>query len=73
MVVKSFFQLEKSIIFTMRKSKFFMVLVCIVVGCKVPADMRMVEILSNQLRVDQAILTGNALSFHREFIILLHA
>ncbi|RWR73912.1 calcium-transporting ATPase 3, endoplasmic reticulum-type isoform X1 [Cinnamomum micranthum f. kanehirae] len=27
------------------------------VGCKVPADMRMVEMLSNQLRVDQAILT----------------
>ncbi|KAG6747607.1 hypothetical protein POTOM_047495 [Populus tomentosa] len=28
------------------------------VGCKVPADMRMIEMLSNQLRVDQAILTG---------------
>lgn len=27
-------------------------------GCKVPADMRMIEMLSNQLRVDQAILTG---------------
>ncbi|THU50913.1 hypothetical protein C4D60_Mb06t25390 [Musa balbisiana] len=27
------------------------------VGCKVPADMRMVEMLSSQLRVDQAILT----------------
>nr|GMD20570.1 ubiquitin carboxyl-terminal hydrolase 24-like [Ipomoea batatas] len=26
-------------------------------GCKVPADMRMIEILSDQLRVDQAILT----------------
>lgn len=29
------------------------------VGCKIPADMRMIEMLSNQLRVDQAILTGN--------------
>ncbi|RVW56155.1 Calcium-transporting ATPase 3, endoplasmic reticulum-type [Vitis vinifera] len=28
------------------------------VGCKIPADMRMIEMLSNQLRVDQAILTG---------------
>lgn len=27
-------------------------------GCKIPADMRMIEMLSNQLRVDQAILTG---------------
>ena len=27
-------------------------------GCKVPADMRMIEMLSNQLRADQAILTG---------------
>ncbi|KAL6550503.1 hypothetical protein OROMI_020991 [Orobanche minor] len=26
-------------------------------GCKVPADMRMIEMLSDQLRVDQAILT----------------
>lgn len=29
-----------------------------IVGCKIPADMRMIEMLSNQLRVDQAILTG---------------
>jgi len=28
------------------------------VGCKIPADMRMIEILSDHLRVDQAILTG---------------
>lgn len=27
-------------------------------GCKIPADMRMIEMLSDQLRVDQAILTG---------------
>ncbi|KZV54526.1 calcium-transporting ATPase 3, endoplasmic reticulum-type-like [Dorcoceras hygrometricum] len=27
------------------------------VGCKIPADMRMIEMLSDQLRVDQAILT----------------
>lgn len=29
-----------------------------VVGCKIPADMRMIEMLTDQLRVDQAILTG---------------
>jgi hypothetical protein len=28
------------------------------VGCQIPADMRVVELLSSQLRVDQAILTG---------------
>lgn len=28
------------------------------VGCQIPADMRVVEMLGSQLRVDQAILTG---------------
>ncbi|KAK4387614.1 Calcium-transporting ATPase 3, endoplasmic reticulum-type [Sesamum angolense] len=28
------------------------------VGCKIPADMRMIEMLTDQLRVDQAILTA---------------
>jgi hypothetical protein len=28
------------------------------VGCKIPADMKMIEMLSNEVRVDQAILTG---------------
>jgi hypothetical protein len=30
----------------------------VAVGCKIPADMRLVQLLGNQLRVDQAILTG---------------
>ncbi|KAE8057039.1 hypothetical protein FH972_013761 [Carpinus fangiana] len=37
-----------------------------VVGCKIPADMRMIEMLSNQLRVDQAILTGESCSVEKE-------
>ncbi|KAK1556017.1 hypothetical protein Q3G72_034629 [Acer saccharum] len=36
------------------------------VGCKIPADMRMIEILSTQLRVDQAILTGESSSVGKE-------
>ncbi|KAL5706707.1 P-type Ca(2+) transporter [Ranunculus cassubicifolius] len=36
------------------------------VGCKVPADMRTIEMLSNQLRVDQAILTGESCSVAKE-------
>lgn len=31
-------------------------------GCQIPADMRMVEMLSDSLRVDQAILTGIGLA-----------
>ncbi|XP_073159366.1 calcium-transporting ATPase 3, endoplasmic reticulum-type isoform X2 [Henckelia pumila] len=36
------------------------------VGCKIPADMRMIEMLSDQLRVDQAILTGESFSVEKE-------
>ncbi|CAI9115874.1 OLC1v1016885C1 [Oldenlandia corymbosa var. corymbosa] len=36
------------------------------VGCKIPADMRMVEMLSDHLRVDQAILTGESCSVEKE-------
>ncbi|XP_019437891.1 PREDICTED: calcium-transporting ATPase 3, endoplasmic reticulum-type [Lupinus angustifolius] len=36
------------------------------VGCKIPADMRMIEMLSNQVRVDQAILTGESSSVEKE-------
>ncbi|KAL3634120.1 Calcium-transporting ATPase 3, endoplasmic reticulum-type [Castilleja foliolosa] len=36
------------------------------VGCKVPADMRMIEMLSDQLRIDQAILTGESSSVEKE-------
>lgn len=34
----------------------------VAVGCQIPADMRVVVMLSNQLRVDQAILTGESCS-----------
>ncbi|KAK6938564.1 Cation-transporting P-type ATPase, C-terminal [Dillenia turbinata] len=36
------------------------------VGCKIPADMRMIEMLSSQLRVDQAILTGESCSVEKD-------
>ncbi|XP_078441921.1 endoplasmic reticulum-type calcium-transporting ATPase 3 isoform X1 [Wolffia australiana] len=36
------------------------------VGDKIPADMRMVEMLSSHLRVDQAILTGESCSVTKE-------
>ncbi|XP_022844407.1 calcium-transporting ATPase 3, endoplasmic reticulum-type isoform X1 [Olea europaea var. sylvestris] len=39
------------------------------VGCKIPADMRMIEMLSDQLRVDQAILTGESCSVEKELNI----
>ncbi|CAK9264959.1 unnamed protein product [Sphagnum jensenii] len=34
----------------------------VAVGCQIPADMRVIELLSSQLRVDQAILTGESCS-----------
>ncbi|XP_042507926.1 calcium-transporting ATPase 3, endoplasmic reticulum-type [Macadamia integrifolia] len=36
------------------------------VGCKIPADMRMIEMLSTHLRVDQAILTGESCSVEKD-------
>ncbi|KAI3758567.1 hypothetical protein L6452_06134 [Arctium lappa] len=36
------------------------------VGCKIPADLRMIDMLSDQLRVDQAILTGESSSVEKE-------
>lgn len=38
----------------------------VAVGCKIPADMRMIEMLSDHLRVDQAILTGESCSVEKE-------
>lgn len=43
-----------------------------IVGCKIPADMRMIEMLSNQLRVDQAILTGIFFFFHTKYHVCSH-
>lgn len=39
------------------------------VGCKVPADMRVIKMIGNQLRVDQAILTGESCSVGKEVSI----
>lgn len=36
------------------------------VGCKIPADMKMIDMLSNEVRVDQAILTGESSSVEKE-------
>lgn len=36
------------------------------VGCKIPADMRMIELFTDHLRVDQAILTGESCSVEKE-------
>ncbi|XP_039049945.1 calcium-transporting ATPase 3, endoplasmic reticulum-type-like [Hibiscus syriacus] len=36
------------------------------VGSKIPADMRMIEMLTGQLRVDQAILTGESSSVEKD-------
>ncbi|XP_022768634.1 calcium-transporting ATPase 3, endoplasmic reticulum-type isoform X4 [Durio zibethinus] len=36
------------------------------VGSKIPADMRMIEMLTDQLRVDQAILTGESCSVEKD-------
>eukprot|EP01018_Ginkgo_biloba_P039781 Gb_26041 [translate_table: standard] len=39
------------------------------VGCKVPADMRVIEMLSSQLRVDQAILTAEKCWLDQIFLL----
>ena len=36
------------------------------VGCKVPADMRVIKMFGNQLHVDQAMLTGESCSVGKE-------
>ncbi|KAH9297276.1 hypothetical protein KI387_028958, partial [Taxus chinensis] len=41
------------------------------VGCKVPADMRVIEMLGSQLRIDQAILTGESCSVAKEVGMLI--
>ncbi|WZZ57043.1 hypothetical protein YC2023_057150 [Brassica napus] len=38
----------------------------VAVGCKIPADLRMIEMSSNELRVDQAILTGESCSVEKD-------
>jgi len=32
---------------------------CAIVGDKIPADMRIIKIMSTTIRIDQSILTGN--------------
>ncbi|QDZ17928.1 calcium-translocating P-type ATPase [Chloropicon primus] len=36
------------------------------VGCRVPADLRIIELLSSTLRVDQALLTGESISVEKD-------
>ena len=36
--------------------------VCVAVGDKIPADIRIIQILSTTLRIDQSILTGESVS-----------
>ncbi|KAG7653749.1 P-type ATPase transmembrane domain superfamily [Arabidopsis suecica] len=38
----------------------------VTVGCKIPADLRMIEMSSNTFRVDQAILTGESCSVEKD-------
>ncbi|CAH2038415.1 unnamed protein product, partial [Thlaspi arvense] len=38
----------------------------VTVGCKIPADLRMIEMSSNEFRVDQAILTGESCSVEKD-------
>uniref|UniRef100_M4DTW7 Cation-transporting P-type ATPase N-terminal domain-containing protein n=2 Tax=Brassica campestris TaxID=3711 RepID=M4DTW7_BRACM len=38
----------------------------VAVGCKIPADLRMIEMSNNELRVDQAILTGESCSVEKD-------
>ncbi|RID48747.1 hypothetical protein BRARA_I05236 [Brassica rapa] len=38
----------------------------VTVGCKIPADLRIIEMSSNEFRVDQAILTGESCSVEKD-------
>ena len=55
----------------------FCVLICFydgfmfwVVGDKIPADCRLMEVLSSAFRVDQSILTGESVSVTKETIVV---